>query len=87
MIPLNQRALTALHAGKNIFNYDRSQVRAGIVHLSVGNFHRAHQAWYIDQLLSHSGNTHWGICGVGLLMMKMSASNAMYLRRRIISTR
>ncbi|UYH51517.1 mannitol dehydrogenase family protein [Candidatus Kirkpatrickella diaphorinae] len=67
MIPLNQRALTALPAGKNLFSYDRSQVRAGIVHLSVGNFHRAHQAWYVDQLLNHSGNTHWGICGVGLL--------------------
>ncbi|XP_003738667.3 uncharacterized protein LOC100900188, partial [Galendromus occidentalis] len=34
---------------------------------SVGNFHRSHQAWYLDQLLAHSGNAHWGICGVGLL--------------------
>lgn len=67
MIPLNQRALSSLPSGTNHFNYDRSQVRAGIVHLSVGNFHRAHQAWYIDQLLNHSGNTHWGICGVGLI--------------------
>ena len=32
--------------------YDRSRVKAGIAHLSVGNFHRAHQAVYIDKVLA-----------------------------------
>jgi mannitol 2-dehydrogenase len=44
--------------------YDRSAVRAGIVHLGVGGFHRAHEALYVDRLLA-AGHTDWGICGVG----------------------
>ncbi len=44
--------------------YDRRVVRAGIVHIGVGNFHRAHEALYVDRLLA-AGHTDWGICGVG----------------------
>ncbi|MDP9432003.1 MAG: mannitol dehydrogenase family protein [Actinomycetota bacterium] len=44
--------------------YDRSQVTAGVVHIGVGGFHRAHQAVYLDRLLD-SGATEWGVCGVG----------------------
>ena len=42
-------------------------MRAGIVHFSVGNFHRAHQAVYIDRCLALPGQEGWGICGVGLI--------------------
>jgi len=46
--------------------YDRKKIKAGIVHIGVGNFHRSHQAYYTDLVLSkHVDN--WGICGVGLL--------------------
>ena len=31
--------------------YDTQRVTAGIMHVGVGAFHRAHQAVYIDQLL------------------------------------
>ena len=31
-------------------SYNRRSCRAGIVHLGVGNFHRAHQAYYINEL-------------------------------------
>jgi mannitol 2-dehydrogenase len=44
--------------------YDRSRVRAGIVHVGVGGFHRAHEAMYVDRLLT-TGSNEWGICGVG----------------------
>jgi mannitol 2-dehydrogenase len=51
--------------------YDRSRVTAGIVHFGVGNFHRSHQAVYLDRLLSDpatfEASRHWGICGVGVL--------------------
>ena len=47
--------------------YDRGRVAAGIVHFSVGNFHRAHQADYLDRCLHLPGQTGWGICGVGLI--------------------
>lgn len=47
--------------------YDRGRVTAGIVHFSVGNFHRAHQAEYVDRCLHLPGQAGWGICGVGLI--------------------
>lgn len=47
--------------------YDRSQISVGIVHFGVGGFHRAHQAMYIDKLLSDGLAADWGICGVGVL--------------------
>lgn len=47
--------------------YPRSALTAGIVHLGVGGFHRAHQAMYVDRLLRAGGAREWGICGVGLL--------------------
>ena len=45
-------------------SYDRRQVKAGIVHLGVGAFHRAHQAVYMDDLLAQ--NPDWGIVGASL---------------------
>ncbi|MBC7518763.1 MAG: mannitol dehydrogenase family protein [Microbacteriaceae bacterium] len=47
--------------------YDRSAITAGIVHIGVGGFHRAHQAVAIDRLLTLGLAQEWGICGVGLL--------------------
>ncbi|GAA4723551.1 mannitol dehydrogenase family protein [Isoptericola chiayiensis] len=47
--------------------YDRSRLRAGIVHLGVGGFHRAHQAMYLDALMARGEALDWGICGVGVL--------------------
>lgn len=35
--------------------YDRSQLKHGIVHLSMGNFHRSHLAYYMDRLASEHG--------------------------------
>ena len=47
--------------------YDRSPITAGIAHFSVGNFHRAHQAVYVDRCLALPGHEAWGIVGVGLI--------------------
>lgn len=59
--------LAALQDKVAVPNYDRSALRAGIVHLGVGGFHRSHQAVYLDRLL-HGGNAFdWGIRGVGVL--------------------
>jgi len=46
--------------------YDRSKIKTGIVHVGIGGFHRAHQAYYTDELLER-GAHDWGICGVALL--------------------
>ena len=45
--------------------YDRARVTSGIVHLGIGNFHRAHQAVYTDDALA-SGERDWGIIGASL---------------------
>ena len=47
-------------------SYDRSKVKAGIVHIGVGGFHRSHEAYYTDALMDESDASDWGICGVGL---------------------
>ena len=47
--------------------YDRTAVRPGIVHFGVGGFHRAHQAMYLDRLMSDGKALDWGICGVGTM--------------------
>ncbi|RFA17557.1 mannitol dehydrogenase family protein [Subtercola boreus] len=48
-------------------DYDRSALRAGIVHIGVGGFHRAHMAMALDGLIARGGSDEWAICGVGLL--------------------
>ena len=45
--------------------YDRSAVKAGVVHLGIGAFHRAHQAAYLEAALN-AGDLRWGIIGVSL---------------------
>ncbi|MGJ8693593.1 MAG: mannitol dehydrogenase family protein [Thalassotalea sp.] len=64
---LNQLTLANLPSHIDIPTYDRSQLKAGIVHIGVGGFHRAHQAMYINELLKTPGSEQWAICGVGLL--------------------
>jgi mannitol 2-dehydrogenase len=47
--------------------YDRSAVTPGIVHIGVGNFHRSHQALYIEEAMQAEGAFDWGIQGAGIL--------------------
>lgn len=46
--------------------YDRTALRAGIVHVGVGNFHRAHMAWYLDQLFEMGEGHDWALIGAGV---------------------
>ncbi|KAL1896509.1 hypothetical protein Sste5346_004543 [Sporothrix stenoceras] len=41
-------------------------VKHGIVHIGVGGFHRAHFAYYINELMQKHGLANYAICGVGL---------------------
>lgn len=49
------------------YQYDSKGIQSGILHIGVGNFHRAHQQFYTNELLKHEDQQHWGICGVCLL--------------------
>lgn len=47
--------------------YDRASMTTGIVHLGIGNFHRAHQAVLTDDVLAlPDSGLDWGITGVSL---------------------
>ncbi|WP_414653797.1 mannitol dehydrogenase family protein [Geminicoccus sp.] len=67
MVALGQDTLSNLPERIGRPSYDRSRVSPGIAHLSVGNFHRAHQAVYLDQCLSLPDQEGWGILGVGIV--------------------
>jgi mannitol 2-dehydrogenase len=46
--------------------YDRGALTGGIVHFGVGNFHRAHQAVYLDDLFGRGRDHDWAIVGAGV---------------------
>lgn len=63
-LPLRNETLRHLSEGVLVPTYDRGALRPGVVHISVGSFHRSHQAVYFDDL-AQRGERHWGIVGVG----------------------
>jgi mannitol 2-dehydrogenase len=46
--------------------YDRARLTPGIVHIGLGNFHRAHQAWYLHRLMQEGRALDWAILGAGV---------------------
>jgi mannitol 2-dehydrogenase len=46
--------------------YDRSKLTPGIVHIGLGNFHRAHMAVYLDDLFARGLGHDWAILGAGV---------------------
>jgi mannitol 2-dehydrogenase len=52
--------------GVAIPNYARTDLSAGIVHFGVGNFHRAHQAVYLDALFNLGEGHDWALVGAGV---------------------
>lgn len=49
------------------YGYNRENVKSGILHIGVGNFHRAHQEYYTSLLLENEDQQKWGICGAMIL--------------------
>jgi mannitol 2-dehydrogenase len=66
-IKLTAQNLNAVSASTATPGYDRSALSAGIVHFGVGNFHRAHQAVYLDSLFNTGRDHGWAIIGAGVL--------------------
>ena len=66
MLKLSNQTLDRLPPEVAVPGYDRSRVSPGIVHIGVGNFHRMHQAVFIDRCLHRPGQESWGIVGVSL---------------------
>jgi mannitol 2-dehydrogenase len=66
MLPLSNATLSDLK-DVAVPCYDRSALTTGIVHFGVGGFHRAHEAMYLDRLMSEGKALDWAICGVGVM--------------------
>lgn len=64
LISLSNATLDQLNVERP--RYDRAALTAGIVHIGVGNFHRAHQAWYLHRLMQGGQAHDWAIIGAGV---------------------
>lgn len=62
---LSARTLGRANRGVERFGYERAEQDVGIVHIGIGGFHRAHQAWYTDRAMD-AGDRDWAILGVSL---------------------
>lgn len=64
---LNAENLEVLPANVGVPAYNRDAIKTSILHIGVGNFHRSHQAFYINELIDKYKDLNYGICGVDLL--------------------
>jgi hypothetical protein len=76
---VNANAANATQVVKG-YAYNRSLVKAGILHFGVGNFHRAHLEFMTNKLLENNTQQNWGICGA--MYEKHSREKASYSRRQ-----
>lgn len=67
------------------FNYDRSQIKAGILHFGVGNFHRAHLECYTNNLLQDPTQQGWGVCGAMIMPSDETLYRALKAQENIYS--
>jgi mannitol 2-dehydrogenase len=65
-VRLSRRNLPALAAHVRVPSYDPADLTAGILHIGVGNFHRAHQAVYLDELFERGHDRDWALVGAGV---------------------
>jgi mannitol 2-dehydrogenase len=66
LVKLSNATLDHLPEGVQAPSYDRTALTPGIVHIGLGNFHRAHQAWYLHRLMQQGLAQDWAIIGAGV---------------------
>jgi mannitol 2-dehydrogenase len=76
-LKLSAASLSKLPAAVARPKYARADIEPGIVHFGVGNFHRAHQAVYLDELFSAGRSRDFGILGAGVLSFDAAARERM----------
>lgn len=65
-ITLSQSTLPDLPQAVSRPGYDRAALTAGILHVGIGNFHRSHMGWYLDQLFERGDGHDWALIGAGV---------------------
>jgi mannitol 2-dehydrogenase len=63
---LNKENLRRFSDTVRIPTYDQNVLTPGILHLSVGNFHRGHMAVYLDELFEQGEDLDWAVIGASL---------------------
>ncbi len=66
LTPLRLSNLDRMPAGVAVPGYARADLTPGIVHIGLGNFHRAHQAWFTHRLMQSRQALDWAIIGAGV---------------------
>lgn len=74
---LSLALLDDLPCGVSRPSYRRDQLSPGIAHIGVGNFHRSHQAIYMDDLFNLGRDLDWGIIGAGFRPPDAAMRNAL----------
>ncbi|KGF68979.1 mannitol dehydrogenase [Hoeflea sp. BAL378] len=64
---MRTETLALLPPGVNTPGYDRRALTPGVLHVGVGNFHRAHQASYFHRLFELGKDLDWAIVGAGMM--------------------
>ena len=72
---LNQANLASLPANVKAPSYDRSALSAGILHIGIGNFHRSHQAMYLQKLFEQGKDHDWALIGCGVKSFDVAMRN------------
>ena len=73
-------------------SFKPADCKVGVIHIGVGNFHRAHQAVYFNNILKNASSHNWGIAGINLrkenskLIMNLKKSNNQYILKTISSS-
>ncbi|CAN7148741.1 mannitol dehydrogenase family protein [Bosea sp. LjRoot90] len=65
-VSLSRAALAEIGGAVATPSYRPEQLSPGIVHIGIGNFHRAHQAAYLDELFERGLDQDWAIIGTGV---------------------
>ena len=65
-VPVSDATLSDMPKPVAVPKYDRSALTPGMVHIGLGNFHRAHQAWYTHRLMQMGLAQDWAIVGAGV---------------------
>jgi len=63
---LSVQTLSDINADVKKPSYQKNELTPGIVHVGIGNFHRAHQASYLHRLFELGVDRDWAIVGAGV---------------------
>ena len=76
-IKLKATTLDSLPPAVSTPSYERTAQSPGVVHIGVGNFHRAHQAVYFDALFNLGADLDWAIVGAGVMPFDQAIFDAL----------